>query len=121
MTIYIDLQGCLEMEKKEVSQSVVESKLDAQAGIGQQPYTKEFKDQLVEIYNSGVYESAAECARSYQVPERLLYQWLSANKKQSKPGDQSFELAKLKKENTQLKMELDLLKKATVYFAKQMK
>lgn len=88
------------MEKKEVSQSVVEAKLEAQAGIGQQPYTKEFKDQLVEIYNSGVYESAAECARSYQVPERLLYQWLSANKKQSKPGDQSFELAKLKKENT---------------------
>jgi len=43
------------------------------------------------------------------------------NKKQSKPGDQSFELAKLKKENTQLKMELDLLKKATVYFAKQIK
>jgi len=34
---------------------------------------------------------------------------------------QSFELAKLKKENTQLKMVLDLLKKATVYFAKQMK
>ena len=121
MTIYIDLQGCLEMEKKEVSQSVVEAKSEAKAGIGQHPYTKDFKDQLVELYNSGIYESAAECARSYQVPERLLYQWLSANKKQSKPGDQSFELAKLKKENTQLKMELELLKKATVYFAKQMK
>ena len=109
------------MEKKEVSQSVVKAKSEAKAGVGQQPYTKEFKEQLVEIYNSGIYESAAECARSYQVPERLLYQWLSANKKHSKPGDQSFELAKLKKENTQLKMELELLKKATVYFAKQMK
>jgi transposase len=121
MTIYIDLQGCLEMENKEISQSVVEAKSEAKAGTDQQPYTKEFKDKLVEIYNSGIYESAAECARNYQVPERLLYQWISANKKQSKPGDQSFELAKLKKENTQLKMELELLKKATVYFAKQMK
>lgn len=75
------------METKEASQSVVEAKLEAQSGIGQQPYPKEFKDQLVEICNSGVYELAAECARSYQVPERLLYQYLSANKKQSKPGD----------------------------------
>ena len=109
------------MEKKEVSQSGVEAKPEIKAAAGQQPYTKEFKDQLVEIYNSGIYESAAECARNYQVPERLLYQWISANKKQSKPGDQSFELTKLKKENSQLKMELELLKKATVYFAKQMK
>ena len=38
-------------------------------------------DKLVEIYNRGIYESAAECARSYQLPERLLYQWLSASKK----------------------------------------
>lgn len=109
------------MEKKELSQSEVETKPEIKAATGQQPYTKEFKDQLVEIYNSGIYESAAECSRSYQVPERLLYQWISANKKQSKPGDQSFELANLKKENSQLKMELELLKKATVYFAKQMK
>lgn len=121
MTIYINLQGCLEMEKKEVSQSGIEAKSEIKSATGQQPYTKEFKEQLVEIYNSGVYESAAECARSYQVPERLLYQWISANKKQSKPSDQSLELVKLKKENYQLKMELELLKKATVYFAKQMK
>ena len=121
MTIYIDLQGCLEMEVKQISQSGVEAKPESKVATGQQPYTKEFKEQLIEIYNSGIYESAADCARNYQVPERLFYQWLSASKKQSKPGDQSFELAKLKKENTQLKMELELLKKATVYFAKHMK
>ena len=77
--------------------------------------------QKIEVLNSGIYESAAECARNYQVPERLLYQWLSANKKQAKPGEYSFELIKLKKENAQLKMELEILKKAKVYFAKQMK
>lgn len=107
MTIYINLQECPEMEKKEVSQSGIEAKPEIKAATDQKPYIKEFKDKLVEIYNNGIYESAAECARNYQVPERLLYQWISANKKQSKPGDQSFELAKLKKENSQLKMELD--------------
>jgi transposase len=98
-----------------------QSGAEVKTAASQQPYTKEFKDQLIEIYNSGIYESAAECARNYQVPERLFYQWLGANKKQSKPGDQSLELAKLKKENLQLKMENEILKKATVYFAKQMK
>jgi len=43
MTIYIDLQGCLEMETKST----------VKVAIPQQPYTKEFKDQLVKIYNSG--------------------------------------------------------------------
>lgn len=46
---------------------------------------------------------------------------MSASKKHSKPGDQSFDLAKLKRENAQLKMENEILKKAAVYFAKQMK
>lgn len=121
MTIYIGLQGSLEMEMKQVSQPGIEAKSDLKALNTQPEYTKEFKEQLIEIYNSGVYESAAECARSYQVSERIFYQWLSANKKQSKQNDHSLELAKLKKENAQLKMELELLKKATVYFAKQMK
>ena len=104
------------MEKKEVSQSGVEAKPEIKAAAGQQPYTKEFKDQLVEIYNSGIYESAAECARNYQVPERLLYQWISANKNSLSQIDQSFELTKLKKENSQLKMELELLKKSNGVF-----
>ena len=81
MTIYIKLQGSLEMWMKQVSQSGVEAELDSKAGVTQPEYTKEFKEQLIEVYHSGVYESAAECARSYQVPERIFYQWLSANKK----------------------------------------
>ena len=110
MTSYINLQGCLKVETKQLKQAVVEPKSNPKTPIAQPPYTKEFKDQLIEVYNSGVYETAADCARNYQVPERLLYQWLSANKKQSKPGEQSFELAKLKKENAQLKMENEILK-----------
>jgi transposase len=121
MTKYITLQGCRKVETKQLISAGNEAKLDTKSGTSQTGYTKEFKDQLVEIYNSGIYESAAECARNYKVPERLLYQWLSASKKQAKPGELSFELAKLKKENADLKMENAILKKATVYFAKQMK
>ena len=46
-------------------------------------YTNEFKEQIVEVYNSGVYAAAAECARSYKVPEKLFYRWLAASKKQT--------------------------------------
>ena len=109
------------MEPKQLTPAGIEAKLEIKPITTQNGYTKEFKDQLVEIYNSGIYESAAECARNYKVPERLFYQWLSATKKHSKPGEQNFELIKLKKENAQLKMENEILKKATVYFAKQMK
>ena len=62
-----------------------------------------------------------QCARSYHVPERLLYQWLSQSKKQTTPVEQNLELSRLRRENSQLKMENEILKKATVYFAKQMK
>jgi transposase len=121
MTSYINLQGCLKVEMKQLMPIGVEQKSNSKTPITKSGYTKEFKDQLIEVYNSGVYETIAECARNYQVPERLLYQWLSSSKNQSKPGEQSFELSKLKKENAQLKMENEILKKATVYFAKQMK
>jgi transposase len=101
--------------------SKAKSKVDPKVLSNESRYTKEFKEQLIEIHNSGIYSTAAECARNYDVPERLLYQWLDANKKQSNSSEHILELAKLKKENAQLKMELEILKKATVYFAKQMK
>lgn len=50
------------METKQMSQSNVKVKSGVKTAIPQPPYSKEFKDQLIEIYNSGVYESAAERA-----------------------------------------------------------
>lgn len=84
-------------------------------------YTKEFKDQVVEVYNSGIYATMAECARSYKIPEKLFYQWLAASKKQVLPPEQALELLKLRKDNKRLHQELDILKKAAAYFAKEMK
>lgn len=84
-------------------------------------YTKEFREQVIEVYNSGVYSTMAECARSYKVPEKLFYQWVAASKKQLLAPEQADELVKLRKDNKRLNQELAILKKAAAYFAKEIK
>lgn len=95
--------------------------VDAPATTVATSYTKEFRDQVIEVYNSGVYASMAECARSYKVPEKLFYQWAAASKKQILPPEQAAELVKLRKDNKRLNQEIDILKKAAAYFAKELK
>ena len=95
--------------------------VDNKEMVGSTHYTKEFKDQVVEVYNSGVYATMAECARSYKIPDKLFYQWLAASKKQALPPEQATELIKLRKDNKRLNQELSILKKAAAYFAKEMK
>jgi transposase len=99
----------------------VRNSADAAATAAASSYTKEFKDQVVEVYNSGIYASMAECARSYKVPEKLFYQWAAASKKQTLPPEQATELIKLRKDNKRLNQEIDILKKAAAYFAKELK
>lgn len=95
---------------------------DAVATAEASSYTKEFKDQVIEVYNnSGIYASMAECTRSYKVPEKLFYQWAAASKKQILPTEQAAELVKLRKDNKRLNQDIDILKKAAAYFAKELK
>lgn len=63
----------------------------------------------------------AECARNYNVPEKIFYQWVSANRKQQLQPEDALELVKLRKDNKRLHEELTILKKAAAYFAKEMK
>lgn len=37
-------------------------------------YTNEFKQQILEVYQSGAYESAAICADAYGVKRSTIYQ-----------------------------------------------
>ena len=99
----------------------IENSVDSTATSVATSYTKEFRDQIIEVYNSGVYASMAECARSYKVPEKLFYQWAAASKKQTLPPEQAAELVKLRKDNKRLGQEIDILKKAAAYFAKELK
>jgi transposase len=86
-----------------------------------QDFSKEFRAQVVEVYYSGVYQSMAECARNYNVPEKLFYQWVAASRKLNLSPEDAAELSKLRKDNKRLNQELDILKKAAAYFAKEMK
>ena len=79
-------------------------------------YDVEFRKQILEVWNSGAYTSAAECAKSYGLNENTLYNWI--HKSKSVPNTESnAEVVKLKKELARAKMELEILKKAAIYFA----
>ena len=71
--------------------------------------------------------SVAEVARRLGIKANLLYRWKSqfaADGEQASPGSgqqtaQEAELGMLRRENVQLRMERDIFKKATVFFANE--
>jgi transposase len=85
-------------------------------------YSQEFKDQVIGVYKSGVYDSVAACAEAYSLCSRTLHGWLKKYNKKSAPtvvSEQQAENARLKKELVKARMENDILKKAAIYFANQ--
>jgi len=66
-----------------------------------------------------------EADKSLGIASNLLYRWkeqqeqLSAGKGRTK--DDRVELQRLRKENNELRMEKEVLKKASAFFAKEMK
>jgi transposase len=96
-------------------------------GIPQGKYTREFRQEAVKL----VVEDKLSCREAAQrlslAPSTLAY-WVKAYK-EGKLGDigkaqrplteVEMELAKVKKENFELKMERDILKKAAAYFARE--
>ncbi|MBU1122106.1 MAG: transposase [Candidatus Omnitrophota bacterium] len=92
-------------------------------------YPKEFKVEAVRLLNLGD-KPASELAMELGVKRTLLYRWKDQLKVKgesafSGPGrptnDQLSENARLKKENTRLREERDILKKAAAYFARDLK
>jgi transposase len=85
-------------------------------------FPKEFKEQVIGVYKSGVYDSIQACAKAYGVSNKTLYSWLRSYEQHSTPAAtsaQQTEIANLKKELAKAKMEVDILKKAAIYFANQ--
>jgi len=91
-------------------------------------YTQEFKREAVDLVLEQGY-SIAEASRNLGINYNMLSRWKEERKKD---GDHAFpskgsmtpdqaELARLKAENKRLRMERDILKKATAFFAKEMK
>ena len=90
-------------------------------------YTREFREEAVKLVTEEKL-STAEAARQLKVPPNTLDNWLRKHKA-GKLGEvgQSYrpltevemELARLRRENAELKMESEFLKKAAAYFARE--
>jgi len=87
-------------------------------------YTLEFKLEAVRLVQGGQAKSVT--ARILGVPEPTLYNWvrLAVQGKLAGAGAkpvsaEQMELARLRAEQARVKMERDILKKATAYFAKE--
>lgn len=81
---------------------------------------EEFRREAVKLVLEGGVP-AARAARDLGVSQTTLGKWLTAargTESESLSESEREELKRLRKENVQLKMERDILKKATAYFAK---
>ncbi len=92
-------------------------------------YPKEFKIEAVKLMKSGD-KQPAEIAREIGIKRTLLYRWKDQYEKKGEgafagrgrpKNNQLSEVARLRKENASLREERDILKKAAVYFAKDLK
>jgi len=85
-------------------------------------YTAEFREQAVAMVNNG--RSVPQVAEQLGLIAQTLRNWVKAaergrlNEKVHKVTEEQMELSRLRAENAQLKMENEILKKATAYFAK---
>ena len=87
-------------------------------------YTLEFKQEAVRLVQSG--QSIAAVSRSLGIVEQTLFNWVKASREgrlngaDSKPvSAEQMEISRLRAELARVKMERDILKKATAYFAKE--
>lgn len=87
-------------------------------------YPDEFKQEAIALVTEQGY-SVVEAAASLGITDKLLYNWVAKHKKDTEEGalspDERAELNKLRKENKRLQMEREILKKASQFFAKEMK
>ena len=90
-------------------------------------YSKEFKLDAISLVQEQGY-SCAGAARSLGINVNMLGRWIKAQDQegeafrgQGKLTVEQLEIRRLKEENRQLKMEKEILKKATVFFAGETK
>jgi len=86
-------------------------------------YTLEFKQEAVRLVHGG--QNIAAAARTLGVVEQTLFNWVKADRLSKLTGADSkavsveqMEISRLRAELARVKMERDILGKATAYFAK---
>ena len=90
-------------------------------------YTLEFKQEAARLVENG--QSIASVARTLGVVDQTLFNWVKAHRQGKLTGAHSkalvsaeqMEISRLRAELARVKMERDILGKATAYFAKGQK
>jgi transposase len=94
-------------------------------------FTKEFKQEAVRLLEEGK-KPAAELARELGIRRNQLYKWkdmveqsgseaFPGSGRPKDPQTQAAEVARLKRELSQAQEEVEILKKAAAFFAKELK
>ena len=87
-------------------------------------YSLEFKEEAVALVTEQNY-SVPEAAASLGIRANLLYLWKQKQEAAKSDSlltvDEKAELLALRKENKRLRMEKEILKKASAFFAQEMK
>jgi len=86
-------------------------------------YTPEFKREIVERCRAGD-RSLREVARDFDLTESAVRRWVAqaeidAGERPGLTSEEREELFRLRRENKRLQADVDLLKRATAFFAKE--
>jgi transposase len=87
------------------------------------PYPKEFREQIVALVRAG--RTPQELAREFEPSEQTIRTWIKqaqidGGERQDGPTtEEKQELARLRKEVRQLRVERDILAKAAAWFARE--
>ena len=88
-------------------------------------FTAEYKAQIVRLVREGG-KTASEVAREHDLQRTSVYDWVEQAKADDGVGkpetlttSEREELQRLRRENRQLQMEREILKRATAFFAKE--
>jgi len=91
--------------------------------MGRRKFSKQFKRDAVSLIETSG-KNLSQVARELGVRSGLLSAWRGAVEAERKTGlesDELEELKRLRRDNDRLKMEVEILKKATAFFARESK
>jgi transposase len=86
-------------------------------------YPPEFREKIIELYRSG--KTPAELAKAFEPSEQTIRSWIkqadldAGRRTDGLTTAERAELGQLRRENRQLKLERDILKKAAAWFARE--
>ena len=89
--------------------------------MARREYPPEFRRQIVELHRAG--RSVAELTREFEPGEQTIRLWIKQaeideGQREGLTTDEREELRRLRRENRQLKLEREILKKAAAWFAR---